>query len=373
MKQNRKILYIVTEYKEGMRPYALSILKRVMNTESHAVIVIREERYKKDFTDFPQDKIHFVNYPEGKLNRILFRVHPGALLKKINELIASVKPDLLYTMTEELVLAYRIKRIMKSVNVLHTVHDAIQHDIKYESLRKYLNYKLFINIPNRIMFTKCQNLVTNSLSQFNYLRERFPEKEVFYFNFPTLVTPQIENGKDAVPELKGVENYILFFGNVQLYKGVHLLYDMYSKHPELQQYPLVVAGKGDSYFPVDSNLKNVYFINRFIEDSELNDLFAKAAVTVYPYISATQSGVLSLSSFYGKKMLLSDVPYFKSIATDVTGVKISDVKNRNVFAADLKALIESDTNTFAFYKNTYSPSGMDESIENAISAVCAKR
>lgn len=372
MKQSRKILYIITEYKEGMRPYALSVLKRVMNAESHAVIVIRSNKYKKDFADYPKDKIHFINYPSSKLNRIIFRIQPTVLLNKINELIASVKPDLLYTMTEELVLAYKINQISKSVKVLHTVHDAIQHDMKYESLKKYLNYKLFINIPNRIMFTKCQNLVTNSMSQFNYLRERFPEKKVFYFNFPTLVTPEIENGTDKVPELKGVDKYILFFGNVQLYKGVHLLYEMYNKHPELQKYPLVIAGKGDAYFPVDNKLKNVYFINRFIEDSELNDLFTNAAVTVYPYISATQSGVLSLSSFYGKKMLLSDVPYFKSIATDVNGVNISNVKDSDAFAADLNTLINSDADTFEFYKNTYSPSGMDKGIEEAVSAVCNK-
>ena len=55
-------------------------------------------------------------------------------------------------------------------------------------------------------------------------------------------------------------------------------------------------------------------INRFVDDKELADLFQKAAVVVYPYISATQSGVISIASFFKKPIVLSDVDYFKEVA-----------------------------------------------------------
>ena len=49
---------------------------------------------------------------------------------------------------------------------------------------------------------------------------------------------------------------------------------------------------------------------RFIKDSEVRDLFSRAAVVVYPYISATQSGVTSIASYFDKPMVLSDLPFW---------------------------------------------------------------
>ena len=39
-------------------------------------------------------------------------------------------------------------------------------------------------------------------------------------------------------------------------------------------------------------------INRYIKDSEVAYLYQHAQCVVYPYISATQSGVLSLAFYY---------------------------------------------------------------------------
>ena len=42
-------------------------------------------------------------------------------------------------------------------------------------------------------------------------------------------------------------------------------------------------------------------------------LYQHAQCVVYPYISATQSGVLSLAFYYQTPVLASNVPFFKSI------------------------------------------------------------
>lgn len=370
MEQKRKILFIATEYKEGMRPYALSILKRVMNSESHAVIVIRDKKHKEDFTDFPKENIHFVNYPDDKLSRILFRIYPSRLVKVLNEICSAANPDLIYNLTGDPILANVINRIKRKYVILQTIHDAIGHDSRYKSVTEYLKSKLLVEIPSMKMTEKCSYLITNSREQLNFLKSKYPEKKLFYANFPTLITPAIENGTSIVPELKDIDNYILFFGNIQLYKGVHLLYDIYKQSPELQKYPLVIAGKGNIYFQTDNELRNVYFINRFINDGELKDLFSKAAVTVYPYISATQSGVLSVSSFFGKKMLLSDVPYFRSVADGINGIKICNVNNKEIFTRSLTALIVEKSETYEFYSSNYSVASWDEEIEYAFASIC---
>lgn len=92
------------------------------------------------------------------------------------------------------------------------------------------------------------------------------------------------------------------------YKGIDLLLSAYRLLDD-KNYFLVVAGKGVQYF--DTNLqKGEVRINRFIEDSELKYLYENAAMVVYPYRSATMSGVLSLAYYFKKKLLVSDIPFF---------------------------------------------------------------
>lgn len=69
-----------------------------------------------------------------------------------------------------------------------------------------------------------------------------------------------------------------------------------------------MAGKGIQYF--DTNIqKGEIRINRFIEDSELKYLYENAAIVVYPYRSATMSGVLSLA-YYFKKVVSIGYSFF---------------------------------------------------------------
>ena len=75
-----------------------------------------------------------------------------------------------------------------------------------------------------------------------------------------------------------------------------------------------------SYLSPKTEQRDIVLINRFVDDKEVRDLFSKAAVVVYPYISATQSGVISIASYFKKPIVLSDVPYFKEVASGYDGV-----------------------------------------------------
>lgn len=121
----------------------------------------------------------------------------------------------------------------------------------------------------------------------------------------------IKNGRKQIEELKNTSDYILFFGTVDHYKGVDLLIEAYDQKVFHDKHKLVIAGKGRHY--VTDN-KNIIRLNRFIEDAEVRDLFTKAAIVVYPYRSATMSGVLSLAFYFRKKVVMSDVPFFKEYA-----------------------------------------------------------
>jgi glycosyltransferase involved in cell wall biosynthesis len=107
-------------------------------------------------------------------------------------------------------------------------------------------------------------------------------------HYPTSRQPQ----KDTRP-------VVLFFGRITRYKGLEVLLQAW---PAVQQpCRLVIAGEGDlaPYRPLLDQLAEVEIINQWIPDEQVGELFARAAVVVLPYTSATQSGVLAIASARG--------------------------------------------------------------------------
>ena len=352
-----------------MRPYARNIINTMWQAGDHVIIVTRYGADNQAFPGIPAANITWIDYPATTLQRALFRYFPRQLTCAIDNIVKTQGIDLVYSLTGELVLAGSIGRLQRQVPVLYTVHDAVYHDYKYSSLFQWLKDRLIIAMPQQRLFKRTPLKVTNSQEQLELIGRRYPKHKVHYTPFPTLVNDKIAQGGQAVAELEGVDNgYILFFGTVHLYKGVHLLYDAYINHPELQSHPLVIAGAGNAYFkrePAD----NAIFINRFMDDSELRDLFSRAAVVVYPYISATQSGVTSIASYFGKPMVLSDLPFFKQTCHGSEGVEFFANGDSEALAAAIDRSLKSNESTTGLYQRVYSPEAMRTALEGVIGTI----
>ena len=365
------ILYIATEYAAGMRPYANAIIHTLWQAGDHAIIVAKDDDVKHDFDDLDGDSVTWVDYPTSKLRKLAFRFHPTRLLKLIEQVVVERGIRLIYCLTGELILVNHIKRLQQLAPMLYTVHDAVGHDSKFDGWGTWLKHQILIDGPRQrlIRNTNCQ--ITNSYDQQRLISERYPYHKVYYAPFPTLVTDDIAHGTDTVPETRPIaDGYILFFGNLQLYKGVHLLYDAYMTHPGLQTRHLVIAGAGHIYFKRQTDEKGVTFVNRYIDDSELNDLFSRAAVVVYPYISATQSGVTSIASYFDKPMVLSDLPFFKQACEGIKGVEFfPSGDSLELIAAIDRALMSTDS-TRPLYERLYAPEAMLAALEGVIQAAC---
>ena len=367
--QSRHILFLATEYDApGMRPYARNIINTTWQLGDHVLIVSRYGADNEAFPTIPADSITWIDYPVGKVAKALFRFRPSSVLRAINSLVENEDINLIYSLTEEIILADSIRSLQRRVPVLYTVHDATFHDYKVANPLRWLKNRLIIARPQRLMLSRTINQVTNSRGQQDYILQRFPYHRVHYAPFPTLVNEAIARGGKQVEELKDVaKGYILFFGTLHLYKGVHLLYDAYLSHPELQQRPLVIAGSQDIYFPRRSeDERGVTFINRFIDDSEVADLFSRADVVVYPYISATQSGVTSIASYYGKPMIVSDLPFFKETCADCDGVEFFPSGDCEALAGAITSALQSPVaSTRPLYDRQYAP----EALRSALDAI----
>ena len=87
-------------------------------------------------------------------------------------------------------------------------------------------------------------------------------------------------------------------------------------------------------------------------------LFNHAKAVVYPYISATQSGVLTLAFYFGTPILASDVPFFKELIDDDINGMLVRCGDENDLRKSLLDLLGRDTTEMSekekeFYKNQY--------------------
>ncbi len=368
--RDKRILYIASEDTPGMRPYASSVMKAVWDENSWAIIVLRSEKSKLDYASFPQDKITYIYFPKNKFAKLLYHIYPIKIVNAIKRIVKEDKIDLIHTLTGEITLSYVFASLQRKICILHTVHDAVSHDSKFTSIFKKLKEYFLVTVPNNHIINTADNVISNSKTQIGYLQEKFPEKKCFYSPFPTLVNDAIKRGESEIPELNGVRDYVLFFGNVNLYKGVHLLYSLYVKYKKtFKDRKLVIAGLGDYYFDVEGDVTDVIRINRYIDDSEIRSLFKGASIVVYPYISATQTGVLSIASYFGKKMVLSDIPFFRSVAYGYRGVEIVDVENEDAFLNAIDSLMATSYDSYAMYKDVYDEDAVRKCVEEAQKAV----
>jgi len=370
----RHILFLATEYDApGMRPYARNIINAMWQDGDHVLIVTRHGADNEAFPGIPADSITWIAYPAGKVARAIFRYLPSSVNHAMRRIVADHGIGLIYSLTGELVLAPTIKRLQARVPLLYTVHDAVYHEYKFDSLGRWLKDRMIIAWPQRHLFKHTPLKVTNSHEQLDFIKQRYPSHEVHYAPFPTLVNEAIAHGGKRVEELKGTsDGYILFFGTLHLYKGVHLLYQAHRSHPELQSRPLVIAGTGDVYFERHQDEKDVILINRFIDDSELHDLFSRAAVIVYPYTSATQSGVISIASYFGKPIVVSDLPFFEQTCRGSEGVTFFKHGDIPSLASAINRSLNSTASTSSLYQREYAPDAMTSALDAIISTAATE-
>ena len=132
-------------------------------------------------------------------------------------------------------------------------------------------------------------------------------------------------------------------------------------------YILVIAGNGTLPFERAVGEINVIMINRYIKDTEIRYMYEQAACVVYPYISATQSGVLSLAFYFRTPTLTSDVPFFRSIIESAGAgmlFKAGDLEN---LKQKLLLLLSSDTSNLKiceaeYYDKNYNDKAIREQL-----------
>lgn len=127
--------------------------------------------------------------------------------------------------------------------------------------------------------------------------------------------------KESLPEevskcFKSGFKKFLFFGNLTVVKGIDTVTEVFNQiATDGDAFELVIAGKnvnGFDFSPLKGN-SNITIIDRHITDDELVYLYSNTDYVLLPYKKSSQSGILAMSAYFKKPMILSDIPYFKSV------------------------------------------------------------
>lgn len=317
MKQPIKVLLVSTGSSSGMVPFVASIvntLSQSKNFEVYTILMVgKTNPYLTSLNSL--DNVTFLNHPQDAFNKFLYKFWPLSLIREINAITKNHGAKIVHLLTNDELLSSYVRYTYKKFEYVFTIHDLVNHETDMKRPLKEKLLRSYWKTLRKRMLPCINNYTTSSLEQYNNFKQSNIGKSITYTHFPTLVTNEMVNGNDEVEELKGMYDYILFFGFVDKYKGVNTLIEAFETAKLTDSAHLVIAGKGINY-PCKSN--NIIRINRFIKNTEIKDLFAKARVVVYPYSSITMSGVQSIASYFNKKTILSDLPYFREHADDNT-------------------------------------------------------
>ncbi len=357
----KRVLLVATTSYAGMGPYVAEIVNGFSP----------EDDIYYFFHDY-EDRYFERNVKEELRSHSVFYLAPNSAMNKLRHLITNrfsydrmllklckkKRIELVHYINDIPTARMQRKYERMGLTVLSTVHDLEPHEAKkswHKMLRQNIMYKrLAKNLQ------EAKYLVTNSLAQYESLKRRYEGKTITYHPFPSLVTKEIVNGHETPEELKDIDKpYILFFGRIEKYKGIDLLYKAFTSSPQLcENFRLVIAGSGELGFERINDESGVIFINRYIRDTEVASLYRNAHCVAYPYISATQSGVLSLAFYYQIPVVASDIPFFKGIIGPSSTGLLFKKENVEDLRSKLLTLCQTDVsamrnNQRAYYDKHY--------------------
>lgn len=214
----------------------------------------------------------------------------------------------------------------KKIKVLFAIHDAVPHEGDRKVLVSFFNWIIGKFAWRVIFFTK---------SQLRYLYPEGGEKPVC-LHLPSFRHYSMNGRRQKKYDF-------LFFGRLEPYKGLDLLKEAFKlvreKHPEAT---LCIAGKpGKGFLEADWDFSGIIKNISYIPDESVPDIVGAARAVVLPYITATQSGVMTLASDFGVACISTPIDGLREQAAYTGKVFFSESASSESLAKSMSVFLES--------------------------------
>ncbi len=212
------------------------------------------------------------------------------------------------------------KRLPKPTKKIGIIHNLIPHEPRFFDkwlIRYFLKrYDAFV-----VMSDAVRNDLLEFKPEANYIQMNHP----WYDHFGDKMDVTVAREQIGIDSTKKT---LLFFGLIRDYKGLDLLLDAFNFLDD--SYQLLIVGEVYSKLELyqdkidqSPNKQRIHFLNKYIQDSDVNVYFSAADLCVLPYRTATQSGITATSFHFDIPILATNVGGFKSqIETPGMGVVV---------------------------------------------------
>lgn len=264
--------------------------------------------------------------------------------KKTAKMVLEYKPDLFLTSYWMPFFAPSLgwvakKLRKKGIKTMSILHNVLPHEktIGDKALTKYFlkHYDGFI------LLNKSSEIDLTTLKpDAKYVIHPHP----IYDHYGDKVNKDASRAKLNIPQDKKV---ILFFGFIRDYKGLDLLIEAMKYLSE--EYLLLIAGEVYGSFRkyeeiIEKNsLKNRTHLHiKYIAENEVAEFFSASDVCVFPYRSATQSGIVGISYHFEIPVIVTNVGgLYESVENNKTGLVVPELNPKSI-AETIQSYFESN-------------------------------
>lgn len=226
---------------------------------------------------------------------------------QLKEFIRANKIDVVYSPMSH-IWSCAIASVFRKIEVPYvlTMHDAITHKGDMELLKNFLLRHDVLASNRCITLTETVRQRIHDL--YDYPLDKITVVPHGAFKYGEFATRSLPEGRPL---------RVLFYGRILEYKGLGLLLDslhLLAEKDAIPKLALEVWGDGDMS-PYQKQLDrlsklgcSMHVVNRWIDESEIEEIFRRADICALPYVEASQSGVAAIAFAAGVPIVATPQP-----------------------------------------------------------------
>jgi glycosyltransferase involved in cell wall biosynthesis len=186
---------------------------------------------------------------------------------------------------------------------------------------------------------------------------------------PTMASPERPSAVTATAEAAGPDEVtVLFFGTIRPYKGAEDLVEAFNLLPRDGSIHWRLLAVGETWEGWDlpgekirtsPYASDIEFVNRYVTDAELPDLFDRADIVALPYHRASASGPLHMTMHRGLPVVVTNVGGLSEAAAEYSGTVFVPPADPEALGAGIVSALElrsrhhTDTHTWEVSRASY--------------------